>query len=106
MGRRRWSLFKKRNPDVVIRASQKFKKNRYAHCPYSAFFIMYNQTEAALLYSGNAHKFDTPVHMDANGNAVNSKSQAFGYPVNVDVHRRNNVFLMDETGDNLHGKDD
>jgi hypothetical protein len=27
LGRRWWSLLKKRNPDVVIRAGQKFKKN-------------------------------------------------------------------------------
>ncbi len=55
---------------------------------------------------GNAHKFDTPVHKDADGNAVDSESQAFGYPVTVDVRQCNNVFLMDETGDNMHGKDD
>jgi hypothetical protein len=44
--------------------------------------------------------------MDAKGNVVDSESQAFGYPVTVDVHQRNNVFLMDETGDNMHSKDD
>jgi hypothetical protein len=79
LGRRWWSLFKKHNPDVVIRAGQKFKKNWFAHCTYSAFFKMYNQIEVVLVILDNAQKFDTPAHMDAGGNDVDNKSQAFGY---------------------------
>ena len=86
LGRGWCSLFKKRNPDVVIRANQKFKKNWHAHCTYSAFFNMYNQIEAALLKSGNAQNYNTPAHMDAVGNVADNESQAFRYSVTVDVH--------------------
>ena len=33
---------------------------------------MYNQIEEALPISGNAQKFETPVHMDAGGNVVDN----------------------------------
>ena len=77
----------KRYPDVDIIAGQKFKKNRHAHCIYSVFFKIDNQIEVALLILGNAQKFDRPVHMDAGGNVVDNLSQAFGYPVTVDIHQ-------------------
>ena len=45
--------------------------------------------------------------MDVDGNPVGEdESLAFGCPVTIDIHRRDNVFCMDETGDNTHGKND
>ena len=46
------------------------------------------------------------MHMDANGKIVEDESLAFGRPVTVYYLRPENVFFLDETGDNTHGKDD
>ena len=44
--------------------------------------------------------------MDAAGKPVEDESFAVGDPVTIDIHNRDNVFCMDETGDNTHGKKD
>jgi hypothetical protein len=68
--------------------------------------MMYDQCEEGLVASGNAVRFKHPVHMDANGKIVDNESLAFGYPVTIDYERPDNVFFLDKTGDNTHGKDD
>lgn len=42
--------------------------------------------------------------MDAAGKPVEDESFALGDPVTIDIHNCDNVFCMDETGDNTHGK--
>jgi hypothetical protein len=68
--------------------------------------MMFDQIEKALCLSGNSQRLDVPVHMDAAGNPGDNESLAVGYPVTIETIRRNNVFFMDETGDNTHGKKD
>ncbi len=42
------------------------------------------------------------VHKDANGKIVDDESLAFGHPITIYNVRPNNVFFLDETGDNMH----
>jgi len=72
----------------------------------STFTKMYNQVEAGALKSGNAIKYEQPVHMDKDGNIVLEAKDAFGLPVTIKITRPENCFCFDETGDNTHGKDD
>lgn len=98
--------FKKRNPDIVAKAGRKFENHRDSHCNYSNFLQMYTNSGHHLIRSGNAVKFEPPVHMDVDGNVVEDESLAFGCPVSINIIHPNNVFCMDETGDNTHGKSD
>ena len=106
LGRKWYRLFMNRNSDIVTRVGDNLEQNRFDHINYPAFFKMFNQIEAALLKLGNAHKFGSPVHMDAAGNIVEDESLAVGHPVTVDIIDRDNCFCFDETGDNTHGKSD
>jgi hypothetical protein len=101
-----WRNFKRRNPDMTSKAAQKFEQHRAAHCHYPAFRRMYDNIELALIESGNAVPYSSPVHMDVHGNIVDDESLAFGNQVTVNILRRDNVFCMDETGDNTNGKKD
>ena len=101
-----WRSFKIRNPDVVAKTGRKYARNRSGHCHYEAFFKMCNQVENGLIKSGNAKKLDEPVHMDLEGNVVEDESQAFGYPVTLDITHPENCFHTDETGATTSGKDD
>ena len=67
---------------------------------------MYAQCEDGLVASGNAVRYEHPVHKDTNGEIVDDVSLAFGHPVTINYVRPENVFFLDETGDNTHGKDD
>jgi len=67
---------------------------------------MYDNIELALIESGNAVPYSSPVHMDLHGNIIDDESLAFGDPVTLNILRRDNVFCMDETGDNTNGKKD
>jgi hypothetical protein len=69
------------------------------------FNKMYDQVEAGLVASGNALRYDNPVHKDKNGKIVDNKSLAFGCLATIDYVRLENVFFLDKTGDNTHGKD-
>jgi len=95
-----------RNSDIVTRVGDNLEQNWFDHINYPAFFKMFNQIEAALLKSGNARKFGSPVHMDAAGNTVEDESLAVGHPVTVDIIDRDNCFCFDKTGDNTHKKSD
>ena len=44
--------------------------------------------------------------MDIKGNVVTDVAQGFGGPVNIEPERPENVFLMDKSGGNTHGKAD
>lgn len=99
--------FRKRNiGDICAKVGKKYAMNRKSHCHYSAFAMMYNQVENLLLESGNAVKYNTPMHMDMEGNIVDDESRAFGTPVSLNLTRPENIFVLDETGDNTHGKED
>ena len=106
VGRKWFLLFMKRNPELVGKAGKKYSRNRAEHCHDSAFNKMCNQNEHLLVKSGNAVWLDSPVHMDIDGNIVEDEALAFGRPVNISITRPENVFVMDETGDNTHGKSD
>ena len=82
------------------------KRDRAEHCHDSAFNKMYNQNEYLIVKYGNAIWFDSPVHMDIDGNIVNNKALAFSRPVNIAITRPDNVFVIDWTGDNTHCKSD
>ncbi len=98
--------FCNRNPQLWAVKGQKYARSREDHCNHPAFKMMYDQCEEGLVASGNAVRFKHPVHMDANGKIVDNESLAFGYPVTIDYERPDNVFFLDETGDNTYGKDD
>ena len=99
--------FRKRNiGDICAKVGKKYAMNRKSHCHYGAFAMMYNQVENLLLESGNAVKYNTPMHMDMEGNIVDDESRAFGTPVSLNLTRPENIFVLDETGDNTHGKED
>jgi hypothetical protein len=106
VGRGWYKLFLGRNPDIVTTTGANLEQNRFDHMNFASFTRMFDLIEKALLSSGNARKLDPPVHMDAAGKPVEDESSAVGYPVNIDIHDRGNVFCMDETGDNTHGKKD
>ena len=65
---------------------------------------MYNQTENELILAGNAVWLDLLVHMDIKGNIVDDESKGFRRPVTIKFTCTSNVFVMDETGSNTHGK--
>ena len=44
--------------------------------------------------------------MDSNRKIVDAEAHAFKQPVTIDIMRRDNVFVIDETGDNNHGEND
>jgi hypothetical protein len=106
VGYRWFRNFCKRNPEIWTKKSQKYARNREDHCNYAAFIKMYAQCEDGLVASGNAVRYEHPVHKDTNGKIVDDVSLAFGHPVTINYVRPENVFFLDETGDNAHGKDD
>ena len=101
-----WRNFKQRNPDISLKVGMKFEWNWHAYLTYQAFTLMCNNIESALIDSGNAVKFETPVHMDKMGNIVNDETLAFGLPVTINIIRPGNVFYMDEIGRKTHGTND
>ena len=54
---------------------------------------MYDQCKAGLVASGNAVRYEHPVHMDANGKIVEDESLAFGRPVTINYLHLENVFF-------------
>lgn len=46
------------------------------------------------------------MHKDKEGNIVQDEKLAFGRPVTCNITRPENIFCLDETGSNTHGKDD
>ena len=103
----RWlSGFKCRNKELFeLKNPVKYERNRSDHVTYVAFDRQFNQVEEGLVESGNAVKFDTPKHMDRQGNEVD-EANAHGHPVTIDIIHPENVFAADECGDNTNGKDD
>jgi len=84
--------FRKRNiGDICAKVGKKYAMNRKSHCHYGAFAMMYNQVENLLLESGNAVKYNTPMHMDMEGNIVYDESRAFGTPVSLNLTRPENM---------------
>ena len=67
---------------------------------------MYNQCEEGLVALGNVVRYEHPVHYNQVGTIVDDETLAFGHPVTIKYIRRENVFFLNETGDNTHGKDD
>ena len=67
---------------------------------------MYDQCEEGLVASGNVVRYDRPVHYNQVGKIVNNETLAFGHPVTIKYLRPENVFFLDKTGNNTHGKDD
>ena len=106
LGRKWFANFMQRNPDLESKYGAKFARNRDGHTHDAAFSKMGDQIEDVLLDSGNAVKFDTPVHMDKEGRIVEDESKGFGRPVTTNIVDPSNVFVMDETGDNTCGKND
>ncbi len=98
--------FCNRNPELWTKTGHKYAQNRENHCSYAAFNKMYDQCEDGLVASGNAVRYKHSVHKDANGKIVDDGSLAFGHPVTIYYVRPNNVFFLDETRDNTHGKKD
>ena len=106
LGRKWFAQFMKRNPDLESQYGKKFARNRDAHTHDTAFTKMGKQIEAQLIDSGNAERFDVPIHMDKVGNAVDNEKDGFGRPVTIAYTDPSNVFVIDETGDNTTGKND
>ena len=97
---------KRRNPELETKAGMKWPRNRADHCHMIPFEKMYNQAQNGLRESGCYVLLDEPVHMDIKGNVVEDEAMSFGRPVTLKPKRPDNAFLMDETGNNTHGKDD
>ena len=55
---------------------------------------------------GNVERFNEHVRMDINGKIIDDEAHVFGRPVIIKLTRPHNVFLMGETGDSTHGKND
>ncbi len=49
-----------------------------------------------LVASGNAVRYEHPVHKDANGKIVDDVSLAFGHPVTINYVRPKNLFFLDK----------
>ncbi len=86
--------------------ARKYARNREDHCNHTAFRKMYDQCKEGLIASGNVVRYDKPVHYNQNGEIVNNETLAYGYSVTIKYLRPEDVFFLDETGDNTHGKDD
>jgi len=106
VGSKWWKGYCARNPHVCSQTGRKFAKNRAEAVLFDYFVKMYIQFDNAVIQSGNGKRFERPVHMDRNGRIVEDEKDGYGRPVQVDVFRPENVFVMDECGDNTHGKDD
>jgi len=101
-----WQGYSERNPQISSQTCRKFAKNRAEAVLFEYFEKMYNQFDKGIVLSGNGTRLETPVHMDRSGRIVEDERDGYGRPVQVDVFRPENVFVMDECGDNTHGKDD
>lgn len=107
LGRGWWRRFKKRNKELVKTCvGRKFARNRANHCTYAAFTKMYDQTFDTMIKSGNAELLPEPIHVDKDGNEVENIFEGYGHAVTIKITHPENIFVMDETGDNTHGKDD
>ena len=95
-----------RNPELWLQKARKYARNREDHCNFVTFSKMYDQCEEGLVASGNVVRYDRPVHCNQVGTIVEDETLAFGHPVTIEYLRPENVFFLDETGDNTHGKDD
>ncbi len=83
----------------------KYAQNREDHCNHAAFRKMYNQCKEGLIASGNVVRYNEPVHYNQNWEIVNDATLAYGYQVTIKYIHLENVFFLDETSDNMHGKD-
>jgi hypothetical protein len=82
-----------RNPELWAIKGQKYARNREDHCNHAAFIKIYDQCEDGLVASGNAVRYEHPVHKDANGNIVDDQSLAFRHPVTTCIMCLENVFI-------------
>ncbi len=106
VGHKWFRNFCKRNPELWLQKARKYAQNREDHCNFVTFSKMYNQCEEGLVASVNIVQYDCPVHYNQVGTIVDDETLAFGHPVTIKYIRPENVFFLDETGDNTHGKDD
>jgi hypothetical protein len=107
LGRKWWEGFKKRNSELIdSKVGRKFAKNRADHANYTNHYKMYSQCYQGIVDSGNAVWLHEPVHFDKEGNQVSDEIKAFGHPTKAKIIRGKNIFVLDETGSNTHGKDD
>ena len=100
-----WLLFKRRNPEIETKAGRKWARNRSDQCHDTPLQKMYNQLELGLIESGCCSRFEQPVHMDIKGWIVDNEADGYGRLVTIKYQRARNRFLIDETSDNAHGKD-
>ncbi len=59
-----------------------------------------------LVASGNVVRYDRPVHYNQVGKIVDDETLDCSHPVTIKYLHPENVFFLDETGNNMHGKDD
>ena len=106
VGHKWYTLFQDHNEDVGTTVGVNLEQNRNDHMTHATFTMMFDQIEKSVCLSGYAQRLDNPAHMDAACNPVKNKSLAVGYPVTIETIRCDNIFFMDKTGDNTHGKKD
>ena len=106
VGPKWWALFLRRNFDIASMAEQRFQRNRAGHCNHDTFTKMYDNFERGLVDSGNAERYEKPVHMNMEGNIVEDETLAFGRPVTIRITRPENAIVANETGCNTHGSED
>ena len=85
---------------------RKRARNRADHFHDILFGQMYKQMENGLVESGCFVLLEIPVHVDMQGNVVEDEALGFGRPVTIKPKRPRNAFLVNETRDNTHGKND
>ena len=96
-----------RNKDLLeSKKGQKYACNRADGSSYVSLEKMYDDRYDSIIRSGNGKKLDVPVLMDMRGNIVTDESLAFGLPVDVELTHPENVFFVDETGENTIQKND
>lgn len=87
---------------MIIEANRarKYANNRAKSAIYSNLEKMYTDRYQDIVDSGNAVLLDEPVLMDLDGNTVTDETLAYGLPTTIKYTHPENVFFLDETGEN------
>jgi hypothetical protein len=107
LGPKYYEDFMKRNGHLLeSKRGEKFANDRSEWSSYTNFEFMYDDIYDELVKSGNATKHNEALFFDKNGNRVETEEEAFGLPTQYVLIRPENVFHMDECGNNTNQKKD
>ena len=107
LGPKYYEDFMKRNKYLLRnKRGEKFAKDRAEWSTYTNFKHMYDHTYEELVASGNAIKLDEPGWFDEAGDQVATEAEAYGLQSQYIMSHPENVFYLNECGNNTNMKKD